>query len=74
MKTTTYIELDKVSSTYVNYNLALEIIEGDCRVTAPLTEDQAKSLHRQLDEKIKRLEEDRLHEAKRQLEEASDSE
>jgi len=74
MKTNTYIELEKVSSTYVNYNLAVEFIEGDCRITAPLTEDQARSLHRQLDEKIKRLDDDRMADAKRLIEEASDSE
>ena len=76
MKTTTHIELDNISSTYVNYNLAIEFTadKGDSRVTANVTEEQARSLARQLNEKIKRMDDDRIEEAKRQLQEADDSE
>ena len=76
MRTTTHIEIENVSSTYINYNLAIEITadKGDSRITVQVNEDQARSLQRQLNEKIKRLDDDRIEEAKRQLEEASDSE
>lgn len=76
MRTTTHIEIENVSSTYINYNLAIEITadKGDSRITVQVTEDQARSLQRQLSEKIKRLDDDRIEEAKRQLEEATDSE
>jgi len=79
MRTTTHIELDNISSTYVNYNLAIEFTadKGDSRVTANVTEEQARSLARQLTDKIKRIDDDRIHEAKRLLEESeevSDSE
>lgn len=76
MRTITHIEIENVSSTYINYNLAIEITadKGDSRITVQVNEDQARSLQRQLNEKIKRLDDDRIEEAKRQLEEASDSE
>ena len=79
MRTSTHIELDNISSTYVGYNLAIEFTadKGDSRVTANVTEEQARSLARQLADKIKRIDDDRIHEAERLLEKAeevSDSE